>query len=113
MNKYEAMFIIKPDLKEEEKQAVTKAIKDQVTRHQGVVVADQMWAERRRLAFDIFPSGGGMRYREGMYYLVNFESAPSVITTLKAQYGLNENILRFLILRAETPKVEAPKVVSA
>jgi small subunit ribosomal protein S6 len=105
MNNYEAMFIIKPDLKEDERQALTKAIKEQVTRHEGVVVTDQMWAERRRLAYDIFPSGGGLRIREGMYYLVNFESVPSAITTLKAQYGLNENILRFLILRVEAPKV--------
>ena len=101
MKKYEAMFIIKPDLKDEEKTSLMKAIKEQVSKHQGSVTADQIWAERRKLAYDLFPLGGGQRFKEGMYYLVNFDAAPEGIAGLKAIYGLNENILRFLILRLD------------
>jgi small subunit ribosomal protein S6 len=99
MKKYEAMFIIKPDLKDEEKSAVMKGIKEQVTKHQGTVTSDQIWAERRKLAYDLFPIGGQARFKEGMYYLVNFDSDPLQISALKAGYGLNENILRYLILK--------------
>lgn len=101
MKKYEVMFIIKPDLKDEEKTSVMKAIKEQVTKHQGSVTADQIWAERRKLAYDIFPLGGGTRFKEGMYYLVNFDGDPLQIAALKSVYGLNENILRYLILKIE------------
>ncbi len=101
MPNYEAMFIIKPDLKDEENQAVAKTIKDQVAKHGGKVVSDEIWAQRRRLAYDIFPIGGGTRFREGFYYLVRFESAPAAIEEMKKGYGLNENILRSMILRTE------------
>ena len=101
MNMYEAMFIIKPDLNEEERQAAMKAIKDQIAKQEGKVVSDEVWAERRRLAFDLFPVGGGMRFKEGLYYLVRFESASPAIDELKKSYGLKENILRVMILRNE------------
>lgn len=104
MKKYEAMFIVKPDLKEEEKTALLKALKDQVTKHQGTVTQDQVWAERRKLAYDLFPIGGGQRYKEGLYYLLNFDADPAIITTLKSAYGLNEQILRYLIVKLEDKK---------
>ncbi len=101
MTSYEAMFIIKPDLNDEERQAVMQAIKDQVAKHEGRIISDEVWAQRRRLAYDIFPLGGGTRFREGVYYLVRFESAPTAIDELKKGYGLNENILRLMILKTE------------
>ncbi|MFH0941262.1 MAG: 30S ribosomal protein S6 [Candidatus Omnitrophota bacterium] len=104
MKKYEAMFIIKPDLKDEEKTSVMKSIKEQISKHQGTVTQDQLWAERRKLAYDIFPIGGGTRFKEGMYYLVHFDSDPLTIATLKTNYSLNEHILRFLILKLEEKK---------
>ncbi|MDD5138012.1 MAG: 30S ribosomal protein S6 [Candidatus Omnitrophota bacterium] len=104
MKKYEAMFIIKPDLKEEDKNAVLKGIKDQVVKHQGAVTQDQVWAERRKLAYDLFPIGGGTRYKEGLYYLVNFDADPLVVNTLKGAYGLNESILRYIILKLDEKK---------
>lgn len=104
MKKYEAMFIIKPDLKDEEKSSVMKGIKEQISKHEGNVTQDQIWAERRKLAYDIFPIGGGTRFKEGMYYLVNFDSDPLAIATLKTNYSLNEHILRFLILKLDEKK---------
>ena len=107
MRKYEGMFIIKPDLKDEEKSSAMKNIKEQIAKHQGRVSTDQVWAERRKLAYDLFPLGGQARIKEGMYYLVNFESDPSIITALKSSYSLNENILRFLILKVDEKKAKA------
>jgi len=104
MKKYEAMFIIKPDLKDEEKASVMKSIKEQISKQQGNITQDQIWAEKRKLAYDLFPIGGGTRFKEGMYYLVNFDSDPLAITTLKTNYNLNENVLRFLILKLEDKK---------
>jgi len=104
MKKYEAMFIIKPDLKEEEKTAAMKNIKEQIAKHEGVVTQDQIWAERRKLAYDLFPVGGGVRIKEGLYYLVNFDSDPSAISAIKGGYSLNENILRFMILKLDEKK---------
>lgn len=104
MKKYEAMFIIKPNLKDEEKSAVMKSIKEQISKQQGTVLTDQVWADKRKLAYDLVPLGGGTRYKEGMYYLVNFECSPDVVAALKGNYSLNENVLRYLILKEEEKK---------
>lgn len=104
MKKYEAMFIIKPDLKEEERIAVMKAIKEQIAKQQGTVTHDEIWAERRKLAYDLFPIGGQTRFKEGTYYLVYFSSDPLAVNVLRHQVGMNESILRFMILRLDEKK---------
>ncbi len=101
MKKYEAMFIVKPELNDEEKSGVMKAIKEQIAKHNGKVTADQVWAERRKLSYDLFPLGGQSRYKEGMYYLVNFDCDPLEISAIKSVYGLNESILRYMIVKLE------------
>lgn len=101
MKKYEAMFIIKPNLKDEEKTAVMKSIKEQISKNEGHILTDQIWAEKKKLAYDLFPIGGGSRFKEGMYYLVNFECQPDAIAVLKTNYGMNEQILRYLILKED------------
>jgi len=96
MNKYEAMFIVKPDLSEEEAKALYTSIKDAVTKNGGAVVSAEIWSERRRLAFTI------KKQQEGVYYLMKFSAPSEAITKLKYTYGLNEFILRVLITRLES-----------
>lgn len=91
LNKYEAMFIVKPDLSDEDKKTLFSQINDTVTKNQGAVDAGSVWAEKRKLQFTI------KRFREGMYYLLNFSVSPSAIKELEHAYKLNENILRVLI----------------
>ena len=95
MNKYEAMIIIKPDLSEEEKKALFGQISDAITKSEGKVNQANIWSERRKLYFPI------KRQNEGVYYLVNFDAAPSAIVQIRLTYTLNENILRALITRLE------------
>lgn len=91
MNKYEAMFIVRPDLPEEEKKALFNQISDAVAKSKGTVEQAAVWAERKKL---IFPLN---KHVEGLYYLVNFSVAPTAIKDIRHAYRLNENILRVLI----------------
>lgn len=93
MNKYEIMFIIKPDLSEDEKKALFAQISDAVTKHNGEVSAGSIWSEKRKLHFPI------KRHHEGVYYLLSFSVSASAIKDIRHVYGLNEFILRFLISR--------------
>ncbi len=95
MNKYEAMFIIRPDLSEEEKKNLFNQVNEAVSKNQGSVITSSVWAERRKLFFPI------NKQHEGLYYLVNFSIAPSAIKEINHTYKLNENILRVLITKAE------------
>lgn len=94
MNKYEGMFIIKPDLSEEDRKTLLGQINDAVSKNNGKVSSGSIWSERKKLYFPI------KKYREGVYYLLQFDAGPLTIKDINQVYGLNENILRVLITRA-------------
>jgi len=93
MNKYEAMFIVKPDLAEADKKTLFGQISDAVTKNSGSVSQESVWSEKRKLFFPI------KKCHEGVYYLVNFSAPGAAVAKLKQVYKLNENILRVLITR--------------
>ena len=95
MKKYEAMFIVKPDLSEEEKKTLFNQISEAVTKFSGEVSQGAVWSEKRKLFFPI------RRNREGIYYLLNFTAETKSITDINHAYKLNEGILRVLITRLE------------
>ena len=95
MNRYEAMFIVKPDLSEEEKKNLFSQIQDVVAKNNGKVSEARVFAEKRKLFFPI------KRYHEGVYYSVDFNAAPLAVANIRQAYKLNENILRVLITRIQ------------
>jgi small subunit ribosomal protein S6 len=95
MKKYEALFIVKPDLSDDERKALFVQLGEAITKKKGVVVNAGVWGEKRKLYFPL------KRYREGLYYLINFEAAPLTIDEIRHAYRLNENILRVLIIVQE------------
>jgi small subunit ribosomal protein S6 len=95
MKKYEAMFIIKPDLSEDEKKALFTQIEDAVVKNNGKVLQANVWSERKKLYFPM------KKQHEGIYYLVNFNVPPEAAVKIRQAYKLNEGILRFLITKIE------------
>ncbi len=95
MKKYEAMFIVKPDLSEDEKKTLFNQIGEAVTKNNGNVSEGPVLLEKRKLFFPI------RRCREGAYYLLQFTVEPKCITDVNHAYKLNENILRVLITKLE------------
>lgn len=95
MNKYEAMFIIKTDLSEEDKKALFNQIGDTITKRQGKILSANIWAEKRKLNFTI------KKYTEGLYYLLTFNIGPDAVKEIRHTYKLNDSILRVLITRIE------------
>lgn len=93
MKKYEAMFIIKPDLSEDQKKTLSNQINETVTKNNGSVSGGSIWSEKRKLYFPL------KKYQEGIYYLMNFNLAPEGIAKIRHAYKLNENILRVLITK--------------
>lgn len=94
MNKYEAMFILKPDLSEEEKKALFNQLSDTVVKQDGNVLSGDIWSDKRKMIFPI------RKYQEGLYYLMNFSIPADAVAGIRQAYKLNENILRVLITKA-------------
>ena len=95
MNKYEALFIVKPDLSEEDRKNLFRLIDDTVTKHHGSISQSGLWAEKKKLFFPI------KKQIEGVYYLMNFSLPPLAVKEIRHTYTLNENILRVLITKVE------------
>ena len=83
--KYELMFILSPDFPEEEWRAKVKDVK---------VLKEEIWG-KRVLAYPI------KHFSEGVYVLLNFEAAPAKVKDLEKKLNLDEDLLRFLIVRSE------------
>lgn len=94
MNKYEGIFIIKPDLKEEDVKALLGSIEDEVKKNNGRFDEVKSWG-RRRLAYSI------KKFDEGLYYQIDFNVIPTALRGMQREFHLNDNILRFMIIKKE------------
>jgi len=92
MNNYEGVFVVDPELKEDEQGKMENSIKDAIAKQKGVVETVEKWG-KRRLAYRI------RKKREGFYYLVNFKAAPETVATLEKAYRLNESILKLMFIK--------------
>lgn len=93
-NLYEGMYIISATLSDDARHKALDKIQKEITERGGEIlkIHDQ---GRKRLAYDI--DG----HREGHYYLIYFNAKPSSIGELWQEYHLNEDLVRFITLRAD------------
>lgn len=92
--KYELMYIINPNLSEEETAAVVEKFKALVEQNGTLDEMEEMG--KRKLAYEI------NYISEGNYVLVKFTSAPEFPAELDRVLGITDGVMRSLItLRAE------------
>jgi len=89
--KYELMYIINPNLSEEETAAVVEKFKALVEQNGTLEETEEMG--KRKLAYEI------NYISEGYYVLVKFTSGPDFPAELDRVLGITDGILRSLITR--------------
>ncbi|MFR7768203.1 MAG: 30S ribosomal protein S6 [Oscillospiraceae bacterium] len=89
--KYELMYIINPNLSEEETAAVVEKFKALVEQNGTLDEMEEMG--KRKLAYEI------NYISEGYYVLVKFTSGPDFPAELDRVLGITDGILRSLITR--------------
>jgi small subunit ribosomal protein S6 len=94
MNKYELGVIIRAGLEEDTFQAEMERVKGYVTRFGGVIDKVDEWG-RRKLAYPI------QKQQEGFYTYITFTSESNAPAEIEARLRLQENVLRFLVIRLE------------
>lgn len=92
MENYEGLFIIKPEIKEEDVKGVHKAITDSVSKNGGTVKKEENWG-KKQLAYPVKKS------KEGYYYKLEFTAPTAAIVKLEEVCRLNADILRTMITR--------------
>lgn len=93
-NLYEGMYILSATLSDDARQKALDKIQAGITSRGGEILKIHAQG-RKRLAYEI--DG----HREGYYFIVYFNSNPDAIAELWQEYHLNEDLVRFITLRAE------------
>ena len=92
MKKYESLYVIVPELNEEDTKSVIGKFNDIITANGGEIVKVDEWG-KRRLAYPI-------NYKtEGYYVLVLFESEGEVPAELQRNLKNDERIMRYIVER--------------
>ena len=92
MNKYEAMYVITPELEDEAVKGIIEKYTGIITANGGEIEKVDEWG-RRRLAYPI-------NYKtEGYYVLTTFSAASELPRELERNLNNDEGILRFLVVR--------------
>lgn len=90
MKKYESLYVIVPELNEEETKSVIDKFNGIITANGGEIVRVDEWG-KRRLAYAI-------NYKtEGYYVLVVFSGEPSLPAELERNLKNDEKIMRFKV----------------
>ena len=90
---YEAMYILDPELSEEEAERVMNDIHQYVEDNNGEVVSDELFG-RRRLAYEIDD------YTEGVYRILYFRGDGTTVGELRHEFGLIEPVIRGMVVAA-------------
>ncbi len=94
MNKYEMMFIVKATMESDQVKATAENMKKIVTECGGNVV-DYKELGEKKLAYPI------KKELNGYYYVMQIEASKEAEAELSRKAGLDENVLRHLIVKLD------------
>ena len=95
MNKYELIFIVKPDLEESQIKGVNDSVKAILSEKKANILEEKEWGQKE-LAYEI------NKYKTGyyFYYLIEEKDAEAVKEFDRVAL-INENIIRHLVVKVE------------
>ncbi len=93
MNKYETIYIIKPEVSEEGIKAIVEKFKSIILTNGEIESIDE-WG-KRRMAYPI------QDINEGYYVMMNYKAAHDIPKELDRVFNISEDILRHMIIRVE------------
>jgi len=100
---YEALYILKPTLIEEEVNGIVDLVAGIAEENGSTILTKGKW-DKRRLAYEI------KHYREGIYCLTYFESDSNVPALINRAFRINDDILRGMITVVDKRYVDVTKI---
>ncbi len=103
MRKYETIFILQPDLSEDEIKTVTAKAQDVISSYKGECFRMDDWGVRK-LAYPI------RKCARGRYYYLRFDGNRELIAELERRLRLDEKVLRYQSVNiTDEPEKVAPE----
>lgn len=94
--KYEILYIIRPDIGDDQKEAVVERFDSILTDNGAEITKSEYWSKNRKFAYEIED------YTEGDYYVVELSSTNTdAINEFDRQARMNDGILRHMIVRLD------------
>ena len=94
MNKYEIMFIVRPDMEEAEIKKTAEEAKKVLTDGNATIVEEKAMGQRE-LAYEI------NKFSTGYYYLFVVEADSAAVKEFDRVARINESLLRHLVVKVE------------
>jgi len=89
---YEILYIVRPELDEEQLQAAIATVNKLIESLGGATQKTDVWG-RRRLAYEV------RHLREGQYVLTDFQIDPARVPELEGALKISDTVFRHLVVR--------------
>jgi small subunit ribosomal protein S6 len=100
---YELMFIVRPDMADEDLDKLISTLENQVTTTGGTVKSVERMG-KRRLAYVV------RRFQDGMYILLTVEGTGALIHELERRLRVTEPVIKFLTVRIDEEQKRLDKI---
>ncbi len=97
MRKYETIFILNPDLEQEEAQSAIEKIKGIILQGKGDILKFEDWG-KRKLAYKV------RKKTKGHYILIHFSGPPTLLSELERNYRVMDSVIKFITVRLDEKK---------
>ena len=101
---YETMYILRPDIPEEEVDTHLKKYSEMIT-EAGAEVLDSQMRGKRRLAYPI------AKHKEGIYVQLSHNGNGQHVAVIEKAMRLSEDVIRYLTVKQDGP-LPTPRVVN-
>lgn len=96
MKTYELLTILKPTIDTDEVEQVVKKLQETISAFGGKIVNTEDIG-RKKLAYET------NKFRDGYFYVLNFELPADKVAELKRQVKLNDSIIRTMFVTVDKP----------
>src|SRR5450432_914116 len=100
---YELMFIVRPDMAEEDQDKLISTLESVVTTSGGTVKSVERMG-KRRLAYMV------RRFHDGLYMLLTVEGGGGLIHELERRLRVTEPVIKFLTVRIDEEQKRLDKI---
>ncbi len=102
MRKYEIMFIVDPNLPEDEIDQLNAQVEGLIAEGGGTVLETEKMG-RKRLAYEV------SRRTEGFYVLLVVEATGEILSEVERRFRVMDNVLRYLTVRVDETEKKLEK----
>ncbi len=100
---YELMFIVRPDMTEEDQERLVSTLESQVTTAGGTVKSVEKMG-KRRLAYVV------RKFQDGIYVLLTLEGTGEVVREVERRLRVTEPVIKFITVRVDEEQKRLAKV---